>query len=157
MRVHDYERRVLGRTNLDRAMAVWTNLRGADSDFDDLQVALAHHLGWSDPGRLTLPTLLDSTAAVVDAAPWSLLRQVCVEVFFDAYGDTHCYGTDEREWRTADELADDAQFDSHGACRLCALDDGHQAELHHQVASALAVGRVSWDQVCAAVEGPDGG
>ncbi len=144
------ERNMLGRTNYQRCFTIWSNLRGAASDFDDLDVALAQRLGWVNPGGLNLPDLLEATSSRIDAAPWAQVRRAAVDVFFERYSDD-CFECGHLDWRTLDELADDQRFTPDGVCRLCELDDvtppSRRAELHGELARALASHRISWRQV----------
>ena len=139
----------LGASNLARACHVWLNLAGFAWDFDDLQAALALRLGWTDRPGLSLAVFLDETGAVIDAAAWHDVRRHAVEVFFELE-DVPCSECGDLDPRSFDEVRDDTQFDAAGSCRLCALDPGGDPGLHRDIAGALVVGRVSWDEVRAA-------
>lgn len=151
VRTCEYERQVLGRTNTARCMAIWTNLRGAASDFDDLSFAVAEALGWRrGPGRDFVDDL-NAVCEVADQAQWSTVRHIAVDVFMEVYAapDRVVYESAELDWRSWDEIVDDAQFGTDG-CPLCAIEvpaDLDSPETHRRVASAVACGRVCWSDV----------
>lgn len=143
------ERGVVSPRNSGRCYALWTVLRGAGCDFDDLIFAVAEHLGYEHPtgGGCDLFESLAECHDIVNLASWRVVRSIAVDVFFEKRGgpDSRCYEPHEMDYRTFDEIADDFQFDGNG-CRLCMLDglpeDLDSPEGHRHIARMLASGRV---------------
>lgn len=144
-----YERPIVEGNHISRCLRLWTNLRGASSDFDDLSFAVAETLGFARvPSPESFSADLNAADDFINRQPWRKVRQSAVDTFFERYDtpESDCYEPDRLDWRTWDQRVADAQF-LNGRCRWCQLGIGGGSTAHAEISGVVASGRRTVDDI----------